>query len=57
LGRVMNISEGPACSACASPPEKAKTAGITMSPASTAMAVSNSSTWPVDFSMSTSLGR
>lgn len=43
FGKVMNINPGPALSADLSPPENAKTPGITMSPARKAMPVSNSS--------------
>ena len=44
LGMVMNIREGPAPSASGSPPEKAKTAGMIIRPASMAMPVSKIST-------------
>lgn len=53
FGMVMNISEGPAPSALASPPEKANTAGIIISPAIIAMPVSNISTFSVEASMET----
>ena len=52
-GRVTNISAGPLFSAAVSPPEKANTAGMTIRPASTAMAVSKISTCAVVCSMST----
>ena len=51
LGIVINISEGPAFKASGSPPEKAKTAGIIISPAIIAMAVSKISTFLVDSSI------
>ena len=54
FGIVLNISDGPEFSALGSPPEKAKTAGIIMSPASIAIPVSNSSTCLVESSMLTS---
>ena len=51
FGIVMNISAGPACSVSGSPPENAKTAGIIISPAIIAIAVSNTSTFLVESSM------
>ena len=54
FGSVTNISAGPLFSAALSPPEKENTAGITISPAITAMAVSKISTCAVVCSMSTS---
>ena len=53
LGMVMNIREGPAFRASGSPPEKANTAGMIISPAMMAMAVSKISTFWVDSSMLT----
>ena len=47
----MNINAGPACSVSGSPPENAKTAGIIISPAIIAIAVSNTSTFLVESSM------
>ena len=55
LGRVIKVREGPAWRADISPPEKANTAGMIIIPPSIATPVSNSSTWVVDRSMSTSL--
>ena len=49
-----NISFGPAFSADGSPPEKANTAGIIISPAMMAMTVSKISTFRVEPSMETS---
>ena len=54
FGIVMNISAGPACSVSGSPPENANTAGIIISPAIIAMAVSKISTFLVDPSMEVS---
>ena len=54
LGMVMNIREGPAPSAWGSPPEKAKTAGMIIRPASMAIPVSKISTCIVDSSILTS---
>ena len=54
FGSVMNIREGPACSVSGSPPEKANTAGMIISPAIMAIAVSNISTCSVDSSIETS---
>ena len=51
LGIVMNIRDGPAFSASGSPPENANTAGMIMSPAIMAMAVSKISTLRVEPSM------
>ena len=51
FGIVINIREGPAFNTEGSPLEKAKTAGIIISPAKTAMAVSKTSTWLVDSSI------
>ena len=51
FGIVINISAGPACRLSASPPEKAKTAGMIISPAIMAMAVSKISTFLVEPSM------
>ena len=54
LGIVMNISDGPAFSALGSPPENENTAGMIISPAMMAMAVSKTSTLRVESSMETS---
>ena len=54
LGIVTNIREGPAFRDCASPPEKAKTAGMIIIPAKIAIAVSKNSTCSVDSSILTS---
>ena len=54
FGIVTNISEGPAFNAFGSPPENANTAGMIMSPARIATAVSKISTCSVAFSMDTS---
>ena len=51
LGIVINIREGPAFSVPESPPEKANTAGIIISPAIMAIAVSKTSTFRVEPSM------
>ena len=55
FGSVMNIKDGPACRSSGLPPENANTAGMIISPASIAIAVSKISTCVVDFSRSTSL--
>ena len=55
FGSVMNVSDGPAFRVAMSPPEKAKTAGMIIRPAKSAMPVSKISTCVVLFSMSTSL--
>ena len=54
FGIVINMSEGPACSVSGSPPENANTAGIIISPAMIAIAVSNTSTFRVAPSMDVS---
>ena len=54
LGMVTNISFGPAFSVVGSPPEKANTAGMIISPAMMAMTVSKISTLRVEPSMETS---
>lgn len=54
LGSVIKVREGPAFNTFISPPENANTAGIIISPAKRAIAVSKNSTCVVDFSMSTS---
>ena len=54
LGMVMNIREGPAPRVSGSPPEKANTAGMTISAAIKAMPVSKISTCSVAFSTETS---
>ena len=54
LGRVTNMSPAPWFRAASSPPEKANTAGMTMSPAKKAMPVSKISIWETDFSRSSS---
>ena len=51
FGMVININAGPACSVSGSPPEKANTAGIIISPAIIAISVSNISTFLVESSM------
>ena len=48
------MSPAPLFRAVSSPPEKANTAGITMSPARKAMPVSKISIWETDFSKSSS---
>ena len=55
--QVTFESDGPAFSVAMSPPEKANTAGIIISPARMAMPVSNHSTCVVFFSMSESFFR
>ena len=55
FGIVINISDGPACKLVASPPENANTAGIIISPAIIAIAVSKISTFLVESSIATSL--
>ena len=54
FGNVIKVKEGPACSVDISPLEKAKTAGMIISPANKATPVSKNSTWEVLFSISTS---
>ena len=54
FGRVTNIRAGPLLRAAASPPEKANTAGMIISPARIAISVSKISTWAVVLSMFTS---
>ena len=51
FGIVMNMRDGPAFSVFGSPPEKANTAGMIISPAMIAMAVSKISTLVVDSSI------
>ena len=54
FGIVINIKAGPDFNVAALPPEKAKTAGMIISPAMIAIAVSKISTFSVDFSMEVS---
>ena len=54
FGSVMNMREGPAWRVSGSPPEKAKTAGMIMSPAMIAIAVSKISTFFVESSIEVS---
>ena len=54
FGIVINIKAGPDFNVSALPPEKAKTAGMIISPAMIAIAVSKISTFSVDFSMEVS---
>lgn len=54
FGIVININAGPACKVSGSPPENANTAGIIISPAIIAIAVSKISTFFVDSSMEVS---
>ena len=54
FGIVININDGPACRVSGFPPENAKTAGIIISPAIMAIAVSKISTFFVDSSIETS---
>ena len=55
FGNVINIREGPACSVSGLPPEKAKTAGMIIKPANTAIPVSKISICVVVCSRSISL--
>lgn len=50
FGIVININAGPACRVSGSPPENANTAGMIISPAIIAIAVSNTSTFLVESS-------
>ena len=54
LGIVINIKDGPAFKFSIFPLEKANTAGIIINPAIIAIAVSNTSTFSVEFSIETS---
>ena len=54
LGIVINIKDGPALRFSIFPLEKANTAGIIINPAIIAIAVSNTSTFSVEFSIETS---
>ena len=51
FGIVINISAGPACNVSGFPPENANTAGMIISPAIIAIAVSNTSTFLVESSI------